>query len=195
MVQLALAILHSFAVTGPCRCHRSCWTPSTWCAASGKRSGAAAVRRGAVAHRPAAGAAGTRVRAVRGGWRGKRRARCASMGGRRQVPAPPSPPSRRSTGPAAAFGGACALLGLQHRPRWVDPAPHRHGHPGNIGSNDCPNTCSCWRAGRTRPGTKCCERVASTAQKGPANNSNGPSTQPHKGTCAWICSPSFSFSW
>jgi hypothetical protein len=62
---------------------------------------AAAVRGGAVAHRPAAGAAGIGVRPVRGGRTGKRRARCASMDGRRQVPAPPSPPSRRSTGPGS----------------------------------------------------------------------------------------------
>src|SRR3712207_2279014 len=34
--------------------------------------------------------------------------------------------ARALTEPAAAFGGAYALLGLQHRPRWVEPAPHRH---------------------------------------------------------------------
>jgi hypothetical protein len=67
-------------------------------------TGPAAVRGGAVAHRPATGAAGTGVRPVRGGWRGKRRERCASMDGRRSVPAPLSWQSIGST----TFGGTRA---------------------------------------------------------------------------------------
>jgi len=58
------------------------------------------------------------------------------MGRRRRGPAPPSPPGRRSTGPAAAFGGACARIGWLRRPRRVHPAPYRTGRPGNFPSHD-----------------------------------------------------------
>ena len=50
------------------------------------------------------------------------------MRGRQQVSAPPN---RRSAGPAS-FGGISARIGWLHRPKRVQPAPYRPGHPGNV---------------------------------------------------------------
>ena len=59
----------------------------------------------------------------------ERRSRCASMGGRRRLPVPPS---RRTTGPAAC-GGACARIGSPPRSLQAYPARNRLRRPGDAG--------------------------------------------------------------
>jgi hypothetical protein len=57
----------------------------------------------------------------------------------------PNPsPAEPAILPGPAAFGACARIELPHRPRWVDPALYRPGHPANVGNDHLHRLAKVW---------------------------------------------------